>query len=716
MFSSFNVRFFLSGRTSVQWFISFLTILLATNILPAQVHPVNVDIVRDKWGVPHIYGKTDADATYGLAWATCEDDFNTVQKMLLTVRGRLGEVDGKGGAVLDFLSFISAAEEVAYASYDTSFSPAYKKVVEAYTQGVNEYAAAHPEEVLRKGLFPVTPKDVVAQYIVTNMLLTNVYLDIQKIFNGEIKNYEENRPSGSNAIAISGSRTKEGNTFLAVNSHQPLEGLFSWYEAHLVSEEGLDILGGTFPGGMSIFHGTNKYLGWACTLNHPDLDDVYLLQMNPKNHLQYWMDDHWETLRVRKKTVKVKLGAIRLPVTKTFYWSKYGTTIEHKGKFYSVRFASNMDIKGGEQLYELNKTKSFTEWRNVMRKMHLPGVNFIYADPDTIFYVSNAQLPYRHPQYNWKKVLPGNTSATLWPPVFHPFDSLPQVLNPKSGYLLNTNNSCFDVTATGDNPICANYDPTYGYGTDKNNRSIMAHFLIHGYDKLSYEDFKRVKYNRSFNDSIYDYGLNNAELLFHLSPLKYPKLKDAIAVLHQWNCESDANNKEAALVTFAMYPLIDKITAKGTIYESNSFTEKEYAQALRSAKHHLLKYFGSLTVPLGEVQKHVRGNIELPVGGMPDVIAATLSRPYKKGMRQTFVGDSYIQLVRFSKDTIQLETVNAFGASAKPGSAHYTDQMQLFADQKLKPMTMNRELIYKEAERIYHPQGANRSNEERATE
>lgn len=714
MFSSFSIRPSHSRKLIPLSLIFLFALLFAGNTLTAQVNPVNVDIVRDKWGVPHIYGKSDADATYGLAWATCEDDFSTVQKMLLAVRGRLAEVDGKGGAMLDFLSFISGAQEVVDTAYDSSFSPAYKMILEAYTQGLNEYAKEHPEEVLRKGLFPITVKDVVAQYIVTNMLLTNVYLDIQKIFNGEIKNYEENRPSGSNAIAISGSRTEDGSTFLAVNSHQPLEGLFSWYEAHIVSDEGLDILGGTFPGGMSIFHGTNKYLGWACTLNHPDMDDVYKLQMNPTNHLQYWMDDHWETLQVRKKTVKVKLGAIRLPITKTFYWSKYGTTIKRKGEFYSVRFASNMDIKGCEQLYELNKAKSFTEWRNVMRQMHLPGVNFMYADPDTIFYVSNAQLPYRNPAYNWQKVLPGNTSATLWPPVFHPFDSLPQVLNPKSGYLLNTNNSCFDVSASADNPKQKNYDPTYGYGTDKNNRSIMAHFLIHGYKKLTYEDFKRVKYDRSFNDSLYDYGLSNAEQLFRLSPKKYPKLADAIAVLNKWNCESDVNNQGAALVTFAMYPLINKITSRGTLYESNSFTENEYAQALRSAKHHLLKYFGSLTVPLGEVQKHARGHVELPVGGMPDVIAATMSQPYKNGMRKTFVGDSYIQLVRFSKDTIKLETVNAFGASAKPGSAHYTDQMQLFVDQKLKPMTMNREQIYGAAERIYHPEGTDRSKEERA--
>jgi acyl-homoserine-lactone acylase len=427
--------------------------------------------------------------------------------------------------------------------------------------------------------------------------------------------------------------------------------------------------------------------------------------MNPKNHLQYWFDDHWETLQVRKKTVKVKLGAIRIPITKTFYWSKYGTTIKNKDGYYSLRFPANMDIRACEQLYEMNKAKNFTEWRNIMRKGAFPGINFVYADrEDNIYYVSNGQFPYRNPKYNWEKVLPGNTSETWWPPVFLPFDSLPQVLNPKSGYLVNTNNSPFEVTGEGDNVKPEHYSAANGFGMEgRNNRSIMAHYLISKQPKLTYEDFKRIKYDEQYNDSFYNHGLTNARVLFELDPRKYPDLADAIKVINEWNCSSDVNNQQAALITFAMYPLIDKITSRGTNYESNSFTEKEYAQALRQAKRHMLKHFGSLTVPLGQVQKHVRGNKVLPIGGMPEVLAATITEPYKKGMRKTFVGESYIQLVRYSKNGIELETVHAYGSSARPNSPHYNDQMELFVSKQLKPMTLNKEEIYHTAESVYHP-------------
>jgi acyl-homoserine-lactone acylase len=681
-----------------------LSLFFAFTGAKAQINPSNIDIVRDKWGVPHIYGKTDAEATYGLAWATCEDDFKTVEEMLLAVKSKLGEVTGKGGAILDFLSFIGNIDDAVNQYYDTSFSEHYKRILESYAAGLNAYATAHPEEILMGNVFPVSAKDIVKECALSNMLLTSVYIDIQKIWQGSIKNYEINYPGGSNAFAFDSSRTTDGKTYLGINSHQPIEGMFSWYEAHLNSEEGMNILGATFPGLPGILVGANPQLGWACTLNHPDMDDVYKLDMNPENHLQYWLDDHWENLTVRKKTIKVKVGPLKARITKTFYWSKYGTTIKNKDGYYAVRFVSNMDIRGPEEIYGLDKATSFSGWRHVLNMDAIPGINLVYADrKDTIFYASAGEFPYRNPKYNWLKVLPGNTSETLWPAKFHPFDEVPQILKPKSGYLINTNNSCFDVTAPADNLQPGKYDRTFGFGTEKNNRSIMAHYLIGQMPRLSYSDFKKVKYNQTFNDSMYDYYLDNIRVLMNLNPVKYPELADAIEVVKSWNHQCNVNNKEVSIISVALDYLIDKISADGANYENNTYPEKEYVTALRVARNHMLKYFGALRVPLGDIQKHVRGNVVLPIGGAPEVLAATISEPYKNGMRKSNVGESYIELVRYSKDTVEIESVNAFGASAKPNSAHYTDQMQMFVDQKLKPMTLDKSVIYKNAGAVYHP-------------
>ena len=299
-----------------------LGLLLVFSInVKSQVNPVNVEIVRDGWGVPHIFGKTDAEVAYGLAWATAEDDFETVQHLFLAAKGRLGEVTGKNGALLDFMGRITQVQEEVEKRFDESFSPAYLKYMEGYVQGLNKFAETHPKEVLRKGLFPVTAKDLVACNNLTLVFLTNVYVEIQQIFARSIVLYERdirydgNLPDGSNAFAFAPTKTEDGHTYLAINSHQPLEGLFSWYEAHLVSEEGMNILGGTFPGGANIFHGVNEYLGWAATLNHPDLCDVYKLEMHPKKKNRYKFDDAYLELEPFKATVKVKVGPIRIPIT-----------------------------------------------------------------------------------------------------------------------------------------------------------------------------------------------------------------------------------------------------------------------------------------------------------------------------------------------------------------------------------------------------------------
>ena len=276
-----------------------------------EVNPDSVTIVRDKWGVPHIYGKTDADAAYGLAWANAEDDFKSMQETLLAVRKKLSEVNGKEGAKMDVMAHLIGLDEAVDNAYDTAFTPEFKKVLNAYVSAVNSYAKKHPGEVLLKKLFPISPKDVIKGYVFVFTFLTHVHFNFIKIFNGLIEppnpekdgsasngiktffkenlfalwvnntyDYEINFPEGSNAIALNKNKTSNGETFIAINSHQPLEGPFSWYEAHVNSQEGMNILGATFPGGISLIHGANENLAWAHTLNFPDLSDVYKLKMS----------------------------------------------------------------------------------------------------------------------------------------------------------------------------------------------------------------------------------------------------------------------------------------------------------------------------------------------------------------------------------------------------------------------------------------------------
>jgi len=671
----------------------------------AQINPDDITIIRDKWGVPHIYARYDEQVAYGLAWASAEDNFKEMQENILPVRGRTAEYKGKQGAIMDVFGHLMNVNELVEASYDTSFSDKFKRVLQGYCDGSNAYARAHPKELLLKGIFPITPKDIVKAYTFSLAFMTHVHFDLAKIFRGHITRDEMNMGEGSNGMAVSSSRTVDGKTYLAINSHQPLEGPFAWYEAHLVSEEGWNILGANFPGGVSMLIGANENLGWGHTLNFPDLDDVYKLTMHEKDKLKYRFDGKWEELEVRKVKLKVKmLGFLKIPVSRKFYWSKYGTTIKAKTGMYSVRFPSNMDIRSAEQWYRMNKASSFKEFTDALDMQALPGINVIYADrEDNIYFLSNGLFAYRNPAYDWTKVLPGDTSATLWEPRFHPRSDLPQVLNPECGYLVNTNNTPFNATCPEENLNPADFDKTMGFLTDDNNRSLRYHALISAYEKLSWEDFKTIKYDISFAKPAHNNFMLGIEKLLSLDPGKYPDIEEEINMLVGWDRKTDIKSEPASIVILCIRNLVDQLIETGKLPGVTTLEEEEIVAAVRFAQKHLLKYFKTVHVPLGDIQRHIRGDVSMPVGGGPDILAALHTEFHDKGIMKASAGDSYIELVRYGPDGMEVETVNCYGASNKKDSPHYTDQMKLYVNNKTKKMTLDKETIFKEAVRKYHP-------------
>ncbi len=683
--------------------------IAAAPIVNAQVNPKDVTIVRDKWGVPHIYGKTDADAAYGLAWAHSEDDFETIQHLFLAVNGQLGSVRGKGGAVLDFIYHMIGVDETVDARFDTSFKKESLIYMQAYVDGLNAFAEKYPKEVVRKNIFPITTKDLVKSYTLTQALLTHAYLDIRKLFADKLPIDHLDMPDGSNALAISPTLTQNGKTYLAVNSHQPLQGLFSWYEVHMNSEEGMNILGGTFPGGAAIFHGVTENLGWAATLNHPDLLDTYLLTVKDSAGSKWHkLDNDWIEMTPRHKRVRVKLGFFRLGIKKKFWMSAYGPVVKRKGSYYAFRYPAYFDIKAPEQMFAMNKAKNFTEWKAAVDMGHFAGTNLIYGDKEgNIFYISNGKFPERNPKYNWKKVLPGNTRDNLWEPRFAPVSAVPQYLNPKSGYVFNTNNTPFNGSGYADNLDSTKFEPTFGYFTKDNNRSLrmqegMAEVMTDG--KVTYEEFNTVKYDRQLSRQMYTWNVENIGDVMKIDVKKYSDLADAMDVLKRWNFDTQPENEQATLFVLFMYFIKESVLENVSMYDTDTRTEEELAEYLREAKKFLMKKYGKLEVPLGEVQKHIRGDVMLPVGGAVDVLAAAATDIHKKKYLKVTIGDSYIMMVQFGPDGVEVETVNAYGSSAEEDSWHYTDQMDMYVKQELKPMTLNKEEVFENARKVYHPE------------
>ncbi len=673
----------------------FLLLLFSFSVY-GQVNTQNIEIVRDDFGVPHIFGKTDAEVAYGLAWAHAEDDFKTIQQTMLAGKGMLGKYLGKDGAPIDYVVGLLRCRELAKEKINT-LSPEFTKVAQGYLDGLNSYARQHPEEVLVKKSFPASMEDYLSSVVLSLSVISGVDSEIKKILSRNIETSEGIK--GSNAFAIATWKTTTGESFLNINSHQPLEGPVAWYEAHLHSEEGWNIIGGLFPGGCVIFHGTNENLGWAHTVNHQDKIDVYKLSMKGKKSNKYMFDGQWLKLKKKKVPLKVKLGWITLPLSKKAYWSKYGATLKTKLGVYSIRFGANQELRGLEEWYRMNKAKNFTEFYSAMKMVAIPGFNTVYADNmDTIFYVSNGMIPIRNPEFNWKGVLPGNTSKTLWTQ-FHRLEDLPQYLNPSSGYLYNTNNSVFHASAPENNLDPKSIDSTMGYPLTINNRSARFEELINGYDKLSFEDFKQIKYDNQYPSSYhFPFDLN---IIQDIDPKRYPEIAEELIKIQTWNRKADIDSEGAALFSAFIYEVSSQFEGhlKGKV-----LSESEAVKILKKVKSSIHQHYGSSRITLGQVQKLARGNKILPIWGLPDVLTAMYTAPYENGTRKGIAGESYIQLVRFKRGQLpRISSIINYGASNRPESPHYSDQMEPFIHQKLKPMSLLKADVMKNATRVYYP-------------
>ena len=680
---------------------ALLLVILPLYFGIAQIQPENIEIVRDRFGIPHIFAKTDAEVAYGLAWAHAEDDFKTIQLGYLAGNNLLSKHLGNQGLGADFIAQFIGSETLFDQKYNTAISPEYKKIIRAYAEGLNRYAALHPDEVLVSELFPINEKKMMRYAQLQLFISSKGDQWVSQIVNNqlEFQFQKEEQHRGSNTFAFNSSKTKDGNTYLAINTHQPLDGPVSWYEAHLCSEEGTNILGALFAGSPNILIGTNENLAWSHTVNQPDKTDVFALEMHPKKKLQYKVDNEYYKLEQKEAQLSFKLLGIPLSIKKKYYESIYGPTLKNKSGFYAVRTGALFEIRALEQWWRMNKAHDFSSFYKALQMKALPGYNIGYADKnDTIFYISNGLIPKRAKGYNWSGVVPGNTKKTLWTD-YYEIEELPQVIQPKSGYVYNANHSPFRSSAEEDNPKAENYNQNMGFEKYDNNRSTRLKTLIDQFDKLDYQDFKRIKYDHQYPKPFH-FNWMNINYLDRLDSRNYPEVASLIEQLQNWDRKAEPNSIGAGV--FAVF-YNELRPFYNTLPEPKIFPPALLIEALKNTKKYLLKYFNTLDVPLGSYQKLVRGEKEIPIFGLPDVITAMASKPHKDGKVKVVSGESYIELVQFTPEGVKIESVISYGSSDHPDSPHFNDQMELYAQFKTKKMSLDKKTVYSEAKTIYHP-------------
>lgn len=661
-----------------QWYASKQTVSAPETRYDAIVR-------RDSRGVPHILGQTDADAAFGLAYAHSEDDFFTIQELIATARGRMGELTGQEGAAQDYVWHLFNVRADVDAGYAAEISPDARAVIEAYADGLNLYASEHPGEIRLRGLFPVTGHDIATGFAFTSPFFYGIDRTLAALAASEAppRAGERSNERGSNAFAVAPSRDPDGATKLIVNSHQPWTGPVAWYEAHVTSAEGLDMIGGLFPGAPVPLVGHNRTLGWANTVNRPDLVDVYELTLDEAGE-RYRYDGEWRELESRRVWLHVRIGPFVLPVPRTVYRSVHGPVMVNDNGAFAIRYAGIGEIRQVEQYYRLARAETFEEWREVMRMQAIPATNFIYADAEghiARFY--NARFPDRIEGYDWRGVLPGDTSRTLWT-ANAPFDAIPFLIDPPSGYVFDANSTPWIATADADNLDPANYSALLGIETNETNRMHRIVELIADLDVIGWAELRRIKYDTGYSreSAAGDYLRQIAAL-----NLEAGSLADAQQLLASWDWTLDGAGDADALAAAVLRPVMMNA------YRGDALPDPR--ETLMEAVTFLQDNHGRIDPPLGAVLRLRRGDVDLAVTGGPDALRAIYWGEPEDGAFVGNAGDSFIMEISWNRDgQVSSRSVHQFGAATtRPGSRHYADQAAMFAAMEMKPTWFSAEAL-----------------------
>ena len=600
----------------------------ATSSAPPPARAYDARIVRDEFGVPHIYGKTDADVAYGVAQAHSEDDFSTLQDVVAMARGRYGALRGEEGAQVDFVYNLIDARGNAERHYP--LLPADTRALfEAYATGLNDYAAAHPGEVKLGRLFPVNGLDVAAGFSLRQPFFFGLGDVIGPLVEGKPLRPENGPPipvgassplstqpmrvepaslptqasaapfplpwgedgglAGSNGFVVA-PKASGGPSILVSNAHQPWRGGVAWYELVVESGQGWHFAGANFPGSPFPFLGHNEHLGWTNTVNRPDMVDVYKLVLDDTG-TKYRIGGKWVPLEQKTVTLPVRFGPIVLPVRKTIWRSAHGPVIKNAHGAFAIRYGGIDRLDQLDAYYRLNKAKTLAEWQGQLARMAIPSTNFLYADEaGNIAYVYNAAIPQRTPGHNWRGILPGDDPSLIWTgPV--PYSALPKYVNPASGWLFNSNNTPFFAAGPGSDLKPDSVPPEMGVELDMTNRARRAWELMSSAKRLDPATLEKIKFDMCYDDAGYFKRLMTD--IQALDPRGNARLAQARALLLGWDrCEDNIGRGDAIALL-----MVKPYMAASYQHTAWPDTRKE----LTSAADQLMTHFGRLDPPMSEL-------------------------------------------------------------------------------------------------------------------
>ena len=688
-----------------------------------------VTIIRDNFGIPHIYGKTDADAVFGLLYAQCEDDFKRVELNYIEKLGRLSEVNGEKDLYNDLL--IRLVIDTADAIKDFANAPAWlKKILNGYADGINYYLYNNPQTkpaLLNRfqPWYPLLWTDGSIGAISTGGISTN---ELKNFYSGTDEaiakvEYEEEKPTGSNGFAFAPKITEGGKAILYINPHVTF---YFRPEVHMVSEEGLNVYGAVTWGQPFIYQGFNEHCGWMHTSSQADISDAYIEKLVKKNN--DWLYEYDGELKpVTKKQISIKIKTATGFETKNFnaLFTHHGPIMAKRdGKYLSLRH-NNRDTKGFMQSWLRTKTKSFADFKKTMDMGANPSNNTVYADAEgNIAYWHGNFLPKRNAKYDWSKPVDGSTSATAWQG-YHTVDESVHIYNPQNGWLQNCNSSPFAVAGKY-SPKKTDY-AAYLAPDGENFRGINAVRVLDEEKKYNLDKVIKAGYDTRLAafEVLVPALINSYEKKLNKSDTAYQQLKEVIAVLKKWDYRSGENSVATTLaITWGekLLPLMGEIKYKSNSVEVAKFfaanaTTDELVKPMLAVIKELKNNFGKWQISWGEINRFQRisNDIEykfddskpsVPVAfasatwGMLPSYSSTTYPGTKK--RYGYHGNSFVCAVEFGKK-VKAKSLLAGGESGNTNSKHFFDQGLMYSKGQFKDVLFYKEDVLKHVERKYHP-------------
>ena len=693
-----------------------------------EAQAANVEIIRDDFGLPHIYGKTDADAVFGLLYAQCEDDFNRVEQNYIWATGRLAEVDGEEALYSDLRAKLFMSEEEAKANYEKS--PAWlKELCNAFADGINYYLYTNPEvkPKLLTHFEPWMPMyfsegsiggDIeristkkIAAFYDSNMALP----EMEELQLKKQKKVEE--PQGSNGIAISGKLTQSGNPLLLINPHT------SFYfrgEVHVVSEEGLNAYGAVTWGQFFVYQGFNEKTGWMHTSTYTDvMDEFKETIVKNEDNLYYQYGEELRPVKSSEIVLKYKDGNELKEKKYPAYKTHHGPITHVVDGQWTASAMMWEPVKALEQSFIRTKQNGYKGFRDMMDIRTNSSNNTVYADAEgNIAYFHGNFVPKRDVQFNYAEPVDGSNPKTDWQGL-HNVDENILVLNPENGWIQNCNSTPY-TSALEFSPKKEDY-PYYMSKDQENFRGVHAIELLKdrkGYTIDSLIQLAHDSYLPAFKALIP--GLVKA---YNVHDDKNPKLREPISVLENWDYTTGEHQVAMTLAHFygtamgnrAKHP--ENITDMERMIYFGTHTE-EAVKVFEEVINELTADFGTWKMPWGEVNRYQRTTADIvqhfddakpsiPIGfasGRWGALAAYGARYTTEDAKKIYGtrGNSFVAVVEFG-EKVKAKSILAGGQSGNPTSPHFDDQIEKYKNIDWKEVPFYREDVLKRAEETYSP-------------